>query len=278
MSDLQILVTSMGQSDFSLIRKMNLGCDAIIANQADREEILTETAPCGTVKMITTTTRGVGLNRNIALLASSGELILFADDDVTYYDETPAHVVDAFRQNPDADVIIFGMDYTKEGKIIERRHLKRKRLHLWRAMRFGAVSLAVRREALLRCNIMFHQFFGGGCIYSSGEDSLFLKACFEHGLHVYSHDYVLGLCCRDESSWFSGCNEKYFYDKGVLMSYLFPRFKIPMALYFAVNFKKPTDISCFNRIRLMFAGLRSSKTMTPYQSYAAEKNESSENR
>ena len=60
---------------------------------------------------------------------------------------------------------------------------------------------------------MFFQNFGGGCIYSSGEDSLFLKACFERGLKVYSNAYVLGSCCKDVSSWFRGFNEKYFYDK-----------------------------------------------------------------
>ena len=268
MSDLQILVTSMGQTDFSLIGKMRLDCDAIIANQADREEVATEETPFGCVKMITTATRGVGLNRNIALMASSGEILLFADDDVTYYDETPTHVVEAFRKNPKADVIIFGMDYEKGGKIIERRHLKGKKLHLWNAMRFGAVSLAIRREALLRGNITFHQLFGGGCLYGSGEDSLFLKSCFDRKLRVYSNEYVLGVCKRDESSWFSGCNEKYFYDKGVLMAYLFPKCKHLMALYFSIRFKKPTELSCSRRIRWMFAGLRGSKTMAPYQKEA----------
>ena len=58
-------------------------------------------------------------------------------------------------------------------------------------------------------------------IYSSGEDTLFLKDCICNGLKVYSTNTVLGRCSkRDTSTWFTGCNEKYFYDSGALMNYL----------------------------------------------------------
>ena len=36
MSELQVLVATMHQRDFSLVEKMNIRCDAVIANQADR--------------------------------------------------------------------------------------------------------------------------------------------------------------------------------------------------------------------------------------------------
>lgn len=271
MEDLQVLVAAMHQEDLSLAARMNLQCDAIIANQADREETAVEVGSLGTTKMLTTKTRGVGLNRNLALLAATSEIVLFADEDVTYYDGMPAQVVEAFKKTPDADVILFSMDYARNGKIIEKRHLPHKKLHVWNSMRYGAVSMAARRSALLRCNIMFHQLFGGGCLYNSGEDSLFLKACFEKGLHVYSHPYVLGICSRDSSTWFSGCDEKYFYDKGALMGYLFPKLKYAMTLYFAIHVKKKTDIACFERIRWMYSGLRGGRAMISYNEFLKDK-------
>lgn len=261
MKELQVLVVTMGQKDLSIVKKMNLQCDAVIANQADYEAIVTE----GNVKMITTATKGVGLNRNIALLAADSEIVLFADDDMTYYDGMPQAVVKAFRENPKADVIVFGIDITKGGQIVEKRHLKKKRLHVWNAMRYGTVRVAVRREAILRSNIVFNQCFGGGCVYSAGEDSLFLKACFDKKLRVYTHEFVLGTCCKDESSWFVGHNDKYFYDKGALMRHLFPRIPRLMALYFAIRFKRQTDLSVMKRIRLMLAGVRGGKRMEPYR-------------
>ena len=261
MARLQVLVATMHQKDLTLAKKMNIRCGAVIANQADRNQILVE----DDLKMITTNTRGVGLNRNIAVLASDGDILLFADDDVVYNDDMPQAVLAAFRENPQADVLVFGMDIMKNGSVVEKRHLKNRRLHVFNAMRFGTYRIAIRRSALLRANIQFNQNFGGGCPFSSGEDSLFLKACFDRGLKVYAHEYVLGTCAKDASTWFVGYNEKYFYDRGVLMRYLFPCMPHLMALYFAVRFKRTTDIPVGLRIQLMQEGVRGGKHMRQYQ-------------
>lgn len=261
MGALQVLVATMHQRDMSLIKKMNIPCHAVIANQADRNEVVVD----GGVKMITTDTRGVGLNRNISLLAATADVVLFADDDVTFYDGLEDGVLQAFRDNPRADVLIFGLDITRNGEITEKRRVQNKRLRVWNAMRYGTCRMAVKRAALLRENILFNQNFGGGCPFSSGEDSLFLKACFDKGLKVYGCGYVLGTCAKDSSTWFQGHNEKYFYDKGVLMRYLFPRIPRLMALYFGIRFKRETKLSAYRRVKLMLTGVREGKHMQPYR-------------
>lgn len=264
MEKLQVLLATMNQNDLSIAEKMNLRCSAVIANQAGREETVCK----DNMKMITTATRGVGLNRNIALLAADAEIVLFADDDVVYHDDMEKAVLAAFQENPKADVLIFGMDMVKGGKVTERRNEKKRRLRVWNAMRFGTYRIAARRSALLRENIFFHQQFGGGCPFSAGEDSLFLKSCFDRGLKVYAHDYVLGRCCKDSSSWFVGYNEKYFYDKGVLVRRLFPRLHPVMGLYFGLRFKHKTDIGPAKRLKLVYAGIRGGKTMEKYETYS----------
>lgn len=262
MNKLQVLVATMGQKDLSLAEKMNIPCAAILANQADREETRQE----GPVKMITTTTRGVGRNRNIALAAATGEYLLFADDDVVYYDGLETEVERAFEENPQADMLVFGMDIVKNGVVTEKRHLTPRRLHVWNALRFGTYTLAVRRTSVQRCGITFHESFGGGCPFSAGEDSLFIKRSFDAGLRVYAHDYVLGTCCKDTSSWFVGYNEKYFYDKGVLVRHLFPITAYLVAPYFAVWFKRGTKVGGWSRLRLVYAGVRNGKKLIPYGS------------
>ena len=261
MSKLQVLVATMGQTDLSLIEKMNIKCDAIIANQSDTDAIVVTDR----VKMITTATKGVGLNRNIAMLASDAELLLFADDDVVYYDNMPQMVSNAFVQRPDADVIIFGMDITRNGVITEKRRVRNGRLWVWNSMRYGMVRIAIRRSALLRANIAFNQNFGGGCPFSAGEDSLFLKACFDAHLKVYGNSNVLCQCAKDTSTWFVGYNEKYFYDKGVLLRYLFPKIPGLYALYFGICFKRETELNVFARLRYIFAGIRGGKTLLTYK-------------
>lgn len=264
MEKLQVLLVTMHQTDFSILEKLNYRGSIIIANQADREQIETR----GQAKMITTATRGVGLNRNIALLAADGDILLLADDDMRYNDGMEEAVLAAFRENPQADALIFGLDMVRGGEVTERRRLKNKRLRFWNSMRYGAVRIAVRRKALLDNNILFHQRFGGGCPFSAGEDSLFLKACFDAGLKIYGHEYALGQCCKDSSSWFVGYNEKYFYDKGVLVRRLFPVLWPVMGLYFALNFKRETKVSPLGRLRLVYAGIRGGKTMKVYEEAA----------
>lgn len=261
----QILVVTMHQADLSIAKKMNIRCSAVITNQADREELVNEATAFGELKMITTPTRGVGLNRNIGLLAANADILLFGDDDVVYNDDVEQAVVEAFQQIPEADVIVFGADILKNGTITERRRSGIGRLHVWNAMRFGTYRIAVRRKAIVDNNITFSQCFGGGCAFSSGEDSLFLKACFDNGLKVYSHSYCLGTCCKDSSTWFQGYNEKFFYDKGVLTRKLFPRASYIVALYFGLRYARRTEVPFLKRMRLICAGIRASKKMIPYE-------------
>lgn len=265
MEKLQVLVATMHRKDLSLAEQMNIDCAAILANQADREEVQYLKRPWGEVQMITTCTRGVGLNRNIALQAATAELLLLADDDVVYYDGLEAEVCRAFAENPKADVLIFGMDITKEGRVVSKRRPPQKRLRVYNALRYGTYTIALRRQALLRANLSFHRCFGGGCRYSAGEDTLFLKSCFDRGLKVYGSSYVLGTCAKDSSTWFTAHNEKYFYDKGALIRYLFPRCPYLMAPYFAIRFKRETSLGVWQRLKLVFRGVRGGKKLLPYE-------------
>ncbi len=262
---LQVLVATMRQTDLSLVEQMNLRCDAVIANQADRDEVVEQATPYGMVTMVTTSTRGVGRNRNTALKAATGDILLMADDDVTYREDMPQQVVNAFAENPKADILVFSLELTKNGEVFDKRAYPKKRLYFWNAMRVGACRIAIRREALERTGITFHESFGGGCPFSAGEDSLFLKTCFDKGLRVYAHPYVLGSCRKDSSSWFVGYDDKYFYDKGVLVRHLFPRTAYLMALYFGGYFRQETSVGLWRRLRLVYAGVRRGKRLIPYQ-------------
>lgn len=264
MKELQVLVAAMDQTDMSLYKEMNISCDAVIANQHDRYSVDIEKTAFGEIKMVTTPTRGVGVNRNLAILYSDAEILLFADDDMHYYDGALEGVIKAFKDIPDADVIIFGIEYSKQGEVFRKKHLKRRRLRIWNALNYGACVTAVRRSSLIRANVSFNRSFGGGCIYGSGEDSLFISDCIHRGLHIYSHELVLGVCGRDSSSWFTGYTEKYFFDKGALWGNIFPVMKPVMIPIFALKAAKLSDLGYFKVLRLMRKGAKASKMLLTY--------------
>lgn len=258
---LEVLVVSMGQKDLSLYEKMNLRGDVLIANQSDfwgYEEKETET---GRVRMVTTATRGVGINRNQALSLAEGDILLFADDDITYYDGALEGVLAAFREIPDADVIFFGMDMTRNGAVFDKRRSRKQRLHLYNSLKYGAARMAVRRGALLKSNLSFSTLFGGGCIYGSGEDTLFICDCGRAGLRVYSHPLVLGQCAKDSSTWFTGFDEKYMFDKGAWIACAFPKTKHLMKWYFIRKYAKKTELPLKTVIRRVNDGIRAFRTL-----------------
>lgn len=256
MSQLQVLVATMHQKDFALFHKMNLQSDAVFANQCGASSFSEDTIDGYRVKMISTDTVGVGMNRNIALLAADADILLFADDDTVYYDGYRKEVLKAFEQTPDADLIAFGMRYAKNGEVCLEKSLPLKRRHFWNCLSYGACLLAVRRSFFLKQHVFFSHLFGGGCKFNCGEDSLYLLDCLRAGGKLYSHPYVLGETIRGASTWFTGYNEKFFYDKGVWIAAAFPKTKHLMKLYFFMRFRKRSEIPWKTQLHFMNSGVR----------------------
>ena len=201
---------------------MNIRCDVVFANQADRQSYDELMFDGHLARMVTTNQRGVGRNRNLALLYSKADYVLFADDDMRYADDCAEKVVKAFEELPEADVIVFDVEIIRDGKRQIYEHGTGP-LPFRRSGKYGTFAFAARRDRLERANIWFHLQFGGGCPYSCGEDSLFLRDCYHKGLKVYSHSFVIGCNREGETTWFSGYNEKFFVDKGCWLSLAMPR-------------------------------------------------------
>ena len=267
MSKLEVLVATMNQTDFSLLEKMNIQSDVVIANQGG-ENKYEECEYCGyKVKMITTTTKGVGLNRNIALLYSSADILLFADDDVTYNDGYAENIIRAFEEKPKAQAIIFGLAYSKNGEIYSTAKLKNKRVRVHNCLKHGAARLAIRREIHLKKYLSFPQLFGGGCPYSNGEDSLFILSMIRQKCKVYTDGYVLGKTEKSTSSWFQGYNDKFFYDKGAWLAAAFPKGKNIMKWHFVFRFLKMTDLSLRQIRKLINSGIKGFKSFGTYDDF-----------
>lgn len=252
---LEVLVATISQDDFSLVKSMNISSNVIFANQNNMNKYEEYEFKGYKAKLISTSTKGVGKNRNIAILYSSADILLFADDDVCYNDGYKEAVIKAFEKWPKADAIAFGLDLTKNNKIVSKRRNKNGRVYLWNSLRFGTCVLAIRRTSLQKYNIKFSELYGGGSIYSSGEDSLFIVDLLRKGGKLYASEYVLGTCSTDESTWFTGYHEKFFYDKGAWIACAFPKCKNFLKYYFLLRFSKLTTISWKRRLKLLNQGM-----------------------
>lgn len=215
MSELQVLVATMQQMDFSKINEMKICSDVIFANQSNEHRYDEFEFSDYHAKMVTTNTRGVGLNRNIALDYADADILLIADDDLQYADHYEKLILEAFRKVPQADALIFNIE-TVGQDMGRRQNPKIKRIHLVNALNYGAVRIAVKRKKLLAANIKFSECFGGGTMYSAGEDTLFIVDMLKKGLKLYTYPLTIATVDQSESTWFNGYTHKYFYDKGAL--------------------------------------------------------------
>lgn len=252
MSKFEILCVTMHQKDFSKIEQMNIHSDVVFANQADRTAMDEIDFEGHHARMITTNTRGVGINRNTALLYAKGDICLFADDDVTYNDDMEERVLAEFDAHPDADIIIFNFDTDSDRKQI--KYSKTKKCGRFCRMPWGAVRIAFRLSSVRKANIWFTTLFGGGCVFPSGEDSMWLTDAKSKGLTFYVSKETIGSISFDNSSWFTGFDEKMYYGKGAFYQAVHPKTFNLWMLYFALRTKNLSELSTPKKIRWMKNG------------------------
>lgn len=237
---LQVIVSTMNQKDYSLLDKMNIQSDAVVINQCDENSVADFEYKGHQIKWISMTERGIGLSRNTGILHSSADVLLFADDDITYCDGYADGVLSAFCKNEEADVICFNINLVNSNKNIggHRNNTENKKLNVFNSMRYGACLMAVRRKAILRERIMFSLLFGGGAEFMSGEDSIFIKDCFDAGLKLYADVFCLGDVDDSQSSWYKGINDEFFIHRGMVYATAFPKAYLVIFLYYAYKNSK----------------------------------------
>lgn len=252
----QVLASVMNTSPERIAEQMNLDSDAVIINQCDRIG-MEETEYRGhRVRFFSFPDRGIGKSRNEAIMRADSDICLFSDADIVY-EEGYAEAIEAeFARNPKADMILFNI--TVEADRRTYHITERRKVHWYNCGRYGAVSFAVKRESLLASGVTFSLLFGGGAKYSNGEDSLFLKEFMSKGYRVYTAPVTIGRETAGESTWFTGYDKKFFFDRGVLYHYLYGKLATIMALRFLLAHRKKlcTEISVKQAYSWMKDGTR----------------------
>lgn len=239
---LQILIAAMNQSDFSLIEKMNIYSDCIMANQTDNASEGSFDYGPYKVEIFNSTLVGISANRNLALSKATADIVLFADDDIVYNDGAREGVIEAFEKMPKADVIVFGCTQTDEygDSMIDYKH-KDGRLSLKGGLKYPSYVIAAKRKSLRKNKIRFSAMFGAGSSYSFGEDTIFLADCFKKGLKVYTSSFNLGKSTKS-LRWFEGYTDKFFFDKGAIYQHVFGKFSSLAILHYSKKYSKVTGI------------------------------------
>ena len=218
--ELEVLLSVMNLNKKDL-DKMNITSKCTIINQTDIEDV----EEYKNYMIYSCTDTGLSNSRNRGLEKIKSDIVILCDDDVVYNDYYEQIILNEFKKNPKADVILFNLySPNRKRKVIEEN----KRLRKYNTFGYGSQSIAFRRKSILRKGIVFHQLFGAGSVYTTGEDTLFIVDCLKKNLKIYCCTKYIGTVNHEHSTWFKGYNKKYFFNKGALYTAISTRFRKPL--------------------------------------------------
>lgn len=250
---IEVLVAALNKG-YNLHEKMNLCTDAIICNQCEENSVRVINYKNKNIRYFFYKERGVGLNRNNALMRSNSDICTFADDDMIFADDYEEIIKRAFIKLKDADGIIFNID-TIGKKVNRRRNNKVKRIRWYNSLNYGTARLSVRNSSIKKENISFSLLFGGGARYSFGEDTIFIQTMLKRGLKIYVWPQTIASVNQTDSTWFEGYTDKYFYDKGALFCAISNKLFLFYILQDSIRHKKMyKPYSYFKIVKLMLKG------------------------
>ena len=261
----EVLCVTMHQKDFSKIEEMNIKSNVVFANQCDETSYKEIEFDGYKAKMISTNTRGVGINRNLCLAYASADICLFADDDVVYNDGYKDVILKEFSEHPDADVFIFHLDTDSQRKQI--KYKKTKKCGKFSKMPWGGIRIAFRLSSIRKANVHFTTLFGGGALFPSGEDSMWLLDAKRKGLTFYVSKETIGKFSCNESSWFSGYDEKFYFAKGAYYQATHSKLACLWIKYFLWRTKRFGSLSKKAKKTWMKNGVKGYKNMIPFEKF-----------
>ena len=154
--EVQVLVATMNQNNYALLEKMNIRSNAIIGNQCDDNSVADFIWKGHKIKYLNFAEKGVGLNRNNALMRANGDYCLFADDDMVYDDDYVEKVRNAFNKIKDADIIIFNLKEKNPTRFIIKKITK---VNYFNYLRYGTARVAVKLKSVRNNGIFYSSYF-----------------------------------------------------------------------------------------------------------------------
>ena len=242
---LEVLLSVMNLNKKDL-DKMNITSKCIVINQCNNNTF----TKYKNFNIYSFNEKGVSNSRNRALEHASEDILLFCDNDVVYNEDYEAIVLNEFKNNPKADVIFFNFESPNRKKRIIK---KRKRLHIYNSLNYATYNIAVRRSSI--GNIRFNPLFGPGAKFNNGSDSIFIVDLYRNKLKVYASPKYLGVAYNDNSTWFKGYNELYFFNKGALFTAVYPRLRHLLIVQFLLRHRYMlSNINFIKAYKLMLKG------------------------
>ena len=250
-----VLLSCMFQ-DRTIIEKSNIQCDCVVVNQCDKDEReefkIKGSDDCEYfITWINTSERGLSRSRNMAIVNSTADICMIADDDQLFDNGISGIALTEYAKQPDSDVLVFGARYKKKqisGKV--------KTLGFIDLMKVSSVQITFKRESVLG-KVAFDTKLGAGTPNGAGEENKFLLDCRNAGLKMNFTPITLFAMRETDtpSTWLHGFNEDFFYKRGMVARYTYGFwFTVLYLPYYIVSHRKRLDCSLWKAMHASLGG------------------------
>lgn len=179
----QILISTMFRENLDFLTPIFVNntfedFDIIVVNQTTEAKIIT--SELKNVTVINSLERGSPTSRNLAIRTATADVCLMSDDDIVYQSNLKQTVIDAYQENPNADMISFealnedGQPYTYYYDVKTHHKKSLKKIYTW--------VISFKRESFKQHQVYFNHYFGVGSVFKGATEYVFLRTAYDKGL------------------------------------------------------------------------------------------------
>lgn len=209
-----------------LIKKMNIKSHYLIINQSENSNVNDK-------YVINKNEKGLSKSRNCVINNATNDIVLLADDDVTYNDEYKKIIVDAYNKYDNADVICFYVESTNTKRKTKR--MRTGKVGLIKSMKIVSFEITFKKDAILKNNLKFNEEFGAGTKLNRGEEQIFLCDALRKGLKILFVNKKIGEVSQEESTWFTKMDKDFFTVQGKVFRKMSPKFYKILIFQYAIR-------------------------------------------
>ncbi|MDE6741808.1 MAG: glycosyltransferase [Muribaculaceae bacterium] len=180
---LQVMICTYGRDGIERVARSSHpevdGVEYLVSWQTEGQQPYPKNLDRKDFKIITTDTKGLSVNRNIALAMASAPVLLISDDDVDYTEEGLREVLDTFKNLNNVDIATFRYVSSSHSKSYPSTQCDLASP----AKGYFPTSFEIAfRRTSVQGTVWFNENFGIGATFPSGEEDIFLRDCLDIGL------------------------------------------------------------------------------------------------
>ena len=186
-SDIEILISTMNQTNFEFLERMFLLSDyrkfnLLIINQTVADKILISNIE--SIKVFNVYEFGLSISRNLALNNATKKLLVFTDDDVVFQQKFEKKIIKAFNLFPKHDGFRFQF-LNSQGNLAKKYpRTFQSNLTQFEILNASSVELVFKNKSLKESNLHFDLNFGLVTTFLMGEEAIFINDCINKGLKI----------------------------------------------------------------------------------------------